>query len=206
MRNFIKVVFVAEILLISLVAMAQPKTAPAWSARFTSAINWQRVHSLGYIVVSTNDGLYGINPADGSIAWENKTFTALDPSKLEEVKGTEFLAITYKIDQSSSIPLQAIIKVIDGKVLFDSQKEGIGVLSRHVLPQSGRLLVMGVKQGVDLKNMTATIFMYDIQSGAQLWMNDKLFVPEAPKGKGFLGQLQTLGNQMAGLQKLTSEP
>ena len=76
--------------------MAQPKTPPAWSARFTSAINWQRVHSLGYIVVSTNDGLYGVNPTDGSIAWENKTYAALDPSKLEEVNGTEFLAITYK--------------------------------------------------------------------------------------------------------------
>lgn len=207
MKTLLKVVFAAELLLTSLFIHAQPKTPPTWSARFTSAINWQRVHSLGYIVVSTNDGLYGVNPTDGAILWENKTYAALDPSKLEEVNGTEFLAITYKIDQSSSIPLQAIIKVLDGKVLFDSQKEGIGVLSRHVLPKSGRLLIMGVKQGVELKDMFATIFMYDIQSGKQLWMNDKLFRPDqAAAGKGFLGKLQTLGNQLGGLQKLTSEP
>jgi outer membrane protein assembly factor BamB len=206
MRTFNKAVFVLGILIISLTSFAQPKTAPSWSAKFTSSINWQRVHSLGYIIVSTNDALYGISPADGTIAWENKTFAALDPSKMEEVNGTEFLAITYKIDQSSSIPLQAIIKVMDGKVLFDSQKEGIGVLSRHVLPQSGKLLIMGVKQGVELKDMFATIYMYDIQSGKQLWMNDKLFRPEAPAGKGFLGNLQNLGNQLGGLQKLTSEP
>jgi outer membrane protein assembly factor BamB len=194
------------LIFISASLLAQPKAAPAWSAKFSSAINWQRVHSLGYILVSTNNALYAVNPTDGVILWENKSFAALDPSTMEEVAGTEFLAIAYKLDKSSSIPLQAIIKVMDGKVLFDSQKEGIGVLSRHVLPQSGRLLIMGVKQGVELKDLNATVFMYDIQSGKQLWVNDQLFRSEAPKGKGLLAQLQTMGNQLGGLQKLTSEP
>ncbi|HEY5825385.1 MAG TPA: hypothetical protein VIT44_13515 [Cyclobacteriaceae bacterium] len=194
------------LIFISASLFAQPKTAPAWSTKFSSAINWQRVHSLGYILVSTNDALYAVNPADGVISWENKSFAALDPSMMEEVAGTEFLAITYKLDKSSSIPLQAIIKVMDGKVLFDSQKEGIAVLSRHVLAQSGRLLVMGVKQGSDLKDLIATVYMYDIQSGKQLWVNDQLFRAEAPKGKGVLGKLQTMGSQLGGIQKLTSEP
>jgi outer membrane protein assembly factor BamB len=194
------------LIFISASSFAQPKAAPAWSTKFSSAINWQRVHSLGYILVSTNDALYAVNPTDGVISWENKSFAALDPSMMEEVAGTEFLAITYKLDKNSSIPLQAIIKVMDGKVLFDSQKEGIGVLSRHVLAQSGRLLIMGAKQGVELKDLTATLFMYDIQSGKQLWVNDQLFRAEASKTKGLLGQLQTMGNQLGGLQKLTSEP
>jgi outer membrane protein assembly factor BamB len=185
---------------------AQQKTPPAWSAKFTSPINWQRIHSLGTIIVSTNNALYGVNPADGTIAWENKSFAALNPSMMEEVAGTEFLTVTYKVDQKSSIPLQAIIKVLDGKVLFDSQKEGIGVLSRHVLAQSGRLLILGAKQGVELKDLVASVFMYDIQSGKQLWVNDQLFKPEAAKSKGFLGKLETFGAQMSGLQKLTSEP
>src|SRR5688572_16132713 len=85
MKTLYKVVFVTGILLISLTSFSQPKTAPSWSARFTSAINWQRVHSLGFIIVSTNDGLYGINPAEGTIAWENTSFKALDPSRMEEV-------------------------------------------------------------------------------------------------------------------------
>lgn len=205
MRNITKT-FLFGLILIPASLFAQQKLTPAWSARFSTTINWQRVHSLGYIIVSTNEGLYGVNPSDGTIAWENKTFTALDPSMMEEVSGTEFLAITYKIDKSSTIPLQAIIKVIDGKVLFDSRKESIGVLSRHVLPQSGRLLVMGVKQGTDLKDMVATVFMYDIQSGKQLWVNDKLFRPEEAQGKGLLAKMQSLGTQLGGLQKLTSEP
>jgi hypothetical protein len=186
-------------------SFSQPKTAPAWSAKFKSAINWQRVHSLGYLVVSTNDGLYGVNPADGKILWENKTYPALDPAMMQEVEGTEFLAISYKADPNAKIPMQAIIEVSGGKVLFDSQKEGIGVLSRHVLPLSGRLLVVGVKAGSSLAHMIATLFMYDIASGKQLWVNADLFKPEAA-GKGLLGKMQAMGQQLGALQKLTSEP
>jgi outer membrane protein assembly factor BamB len=193
-------------LLISIACLAQPKKPPAWSAKFNSAINWQRIHSLGYIIVSTNDGLYAVNPADGKVMWENKSYPALDPSMMQEVEGTEFLTVSYKQDQKSTIPLQAIIEVTKGKVLFDSQKEGIGVLSRHVLPRSGKLLVIGVKQGVDLKDVVATLFMYNITSGEQLWVNDNLFKPDAPTSKGFLGKLQAMGQQLGNLQKLTSDP
>ncbi|HET6999943.1 MAG TPA: PQQ-binding-like beta-propeller repeat protein [Puia sp.] len=194
------------VVLISIACTAQPKTPPAWSAKFKSNINWQRVHSLGYVIVSTNDGLYAVNPADGKILWENKTFAALDPSMMQEVQGSEFLTVAYKQDQQSTIPLQAIIEVSKGTVLFDSKKENIGVLSCHVLPQSGRLLVIGVRQQKELKDMVATLFMYNIATGEQLWVNDNLFKPEAPTTKGFFAKLQAMGQQLGNLQKLTSDP
>jgi outer membrane protein assembly factor BamB len=194
------------LLLISIACFSQPKKAAAWSAKFKNNINWQRVHSLGYIIVSTDAALYGINPADGKVMWENKAFAALDASMMQEVEGTEFLSVSYKQDQESTIPLQAIVQVSKGTVLFDSQKEGIGVLSRHVLPISGRLLIIGVKQGTELKDLMATLFMYNISSGERLWVNDDLFKPDAPTTKGVLGKLQAMGQQLGNLQKLTSEP
>jgi len=182
-------------------AFAQINTNAAWSAKFNSPVNWQRIHSLGYIIVSTNDGLYGVNPDDGKIIWENKTFGALDPSLFEEVEGTEFIAVAYQNNGGSAIPMQAIIEVVTGKVLFDSGKEGIGVLSRHVLPESGRLLVIGAAKG----NLVATLFMYDILSGNLLWSNDELFKVEA-SGKGFLAKLQAGVNSLSNLQGLLAEP
>ncbi len=155
----------------SLTGNAQPKTAPSWSAKFKSAINWQRVHSLGYLIVSTNDALYGVNPNDGKILWENKGFPAMNPDNYQEVEGTEFLTIAYQTDKSATIPMQVIMEVGSGKVLFDSQKEKIGVLSRHVLPVSGKLLVIGAKPNT----LAASLFMYDIVSGKQLWTNDEMF-------------------------------
>ena len=186
----------------TLTSNAQPKTAPSWSAKFATAINWQRVHSLGYLVVNTRDGLYGVNPDDGKILWENKAFAELNPEFYQEVEGTEFLTIAYASDKPSTIPMQAIVHVGTGKVLFDSKAEQIGVLSRHVLPESGRLLVIGVKP----KTLSASLFMYDIASGKQLWSNDEMFKAEEGSAKGFLGKLQAMGQQLSNLQSLTSEP
>ncbi len=189
-------------LMFALIANAQPKTAPSWSAKFTTPITWQRVHSLGYLIINTHDGLYGVNPDDGKILWENKAFASLNPEFYQEVEGTEFITIAYGADEPSTIPMQAIVHVVTGKVLFDSQKEQIGVLSRHVLPESGRLLVIGVKP----KTLSASLFMYDIISGQQLWSNDEMFKADAAGAKGFLGKLQAMGQQLSNLQSLTSEP
>jgi len=180
---------------------AQPKRTPSWSAKFTSPINWQRVHSLGYLVVSTNEGLYGVNPNDGKVIWENKSFPAVRPENFTEVTGTEFITIAYQGDNNSKIPMQAIIEVVTGKVLFDSKKESIGVLSRHVLPAAGKLLVIGMRP----KNLVASLFMYDISSGKQVWANDDLFKAEKA-GSGLMGKLQAMGEEMGSLQALTSEP
>jgi hypothetical protein len=202
MKTSLRLMFLIGICLICLNTYAQPKTAAAWSAKFKSPINWQRIHSLGYLIVSTNDGLYGVNPSDGKIIWENKSFPALAPDTFEEVQGTEFITIAFKTEQSSKIPMQAIIEVVGGKVLFDSKKEQIGVLSRHVLPTSGRLLVIGARPNT----LMASLFMYDINTGNQLWANDELFKADQPATKGFLGKLQAMGQQLSNLQSLTSEP
>jgi outer membrane protein assembly factor BamB len=198
-KNIINLLVI--LLLTPALSMGQQKQPVAWTAKFKNSINWQRVHSLGYLIVSTNDALYGVNPSDGNILWENKNFPALSPSTFEEVTGTEFVTIAYKNDNSSTIPMQAIIEVASGKVLFDSKKESIGVLSRHVLPASGKLLVIGMRP----KNLVASLFMYDIMSGQQVWANDDLFKAETA-AKGFLGKLQNMGTELGSLQALTSDP
>jgi outer membrane protein assembly factor BamB len=203
MKTFLKVsMLVCIAMMMSIISYSQPKTSSAWSAKFKSPVNWQRIHSLGYLIVSTKDGLYGVSPNDGRILWENKNFPALNPDQFEEVQGTEFVAIAFMTDKSSRIPMQAIIEVTEGKVLFDSQKEQIGVLSRHVLPNSGRLLIIGARPNT----LAASLFMYDIASGKQLWANDDLFKADAPQSKGILGKLQAMGQQLSNLQSLTSHP
>lgn len=201
MKKIINVLLIA-VICYSFQVVAQTKIATAWSAKFRSPINWQRVHSLGYIIVSTNDGLFGVNPADGKIIWENKVFAALNPDNFQEVQGTEFVSIAYKNEKSTTLSMQAIIEVVGGRVLFDSQKESIGVLSRHVLTSSGRLLVIGARPNT----LSASLFMYDIASGKQLWANDDVFKGTPSETKGFLGKLQTMGEQLSNLQSLNSEP
>ena len=202
MKHKITILTLFLLMITSFVSWSQPKTAASWSAKFKTPIQWQRVHSLGYLIISTNDGIYGVNPSDGKIIWENKSFPSLNPDTYQEVEGTEFVTISYMTDKSSTIPMQAILEVVTGKVLFDSQKESIGVLSRHVLPSSNKLLIVGARP----KNLVASVFMYDIVTGQQVWANDELFKAEGGGGKGLLGKLQTLGTELGSLQALTSEP
>src|SRR5688500_20397519 len=122
MRNISRM-FAVCMVVCTLTSNAQPKTAPSWSAKFKTPINWQRVHSLGYLIVSTNDGLYCVNPNDGKIIWENKNFPAVNPDKFEEVEGTEFITIDFITEKSSTIPMQWNMKLVGGKVVVDSQKE-----------------------------------------------------------------------------------
>src|SRR5688572_24239014 len=145
MKTSLSAKLVFFLLLFSVVVHAQPKTLPAWSYKFKTPIQWQRVHSLGHVIVSTSEGLFAINPSDGRLIWENRQFPSLNPDMYSEIAGTEFISISYLTEKSSTIPMQAIVEVVGGKVLFDSQKESIGVLSRHVLPSSGKLLVIGMK-------------------------------------------------------------
>jgi outer membrane protein assembly factor BamB len=180
---------------------AQTPTKAAWTTKFTSPIDWQRIHSLGYIIVSTGEGLYAINPDDGKIMWENKNFAALDPSLYEEIEGTEFIAVARPTARESTLRMQAIIDVMSGITVFDSDKEGIGILSRHVMPRSGKLLIIGASKS----NLTATLFMYDIRSGSLLWKNDELF-KVASEGKGFLAKLQAGIQSLSNLQGLIAEP
>jgi outer membrane protein assembly factor BamB len=201
MRKLLTGKFILLLVCISMVAYAQPKTAPAWSYKFKTPIQWQRVHSLGHIIVSTSEGLFAINPNDGKLLWENRQFPSLNPDMYSEISGTEFISISYMTDKSTTIPMQAIIEVVGGKTLFDSQKESIGVLSRHVLASSGKLLVIGMRP----KNLVASLLMYDIASGAQLWANDELFKAES-SGKGLLAKLQTMSTELSSLQALSSEP
>lgn len=202
MKTTIKMLLVVTLFNVTTWTAAQTKKAPSWSAKFKSAVNWQRVHSLGYLIVSTNEGLYGVNPSDGKILWENKNYPALNVDNFQEVDGTEFVTISFLTDKSARIPMEAIIEVVGGKVLFDSQKEQIGVLSRHVLPKSGRLLVIGARPNT----LSASLFMYDIASGKQLWANDEMFKADQASQKGLLGKLQQMGQQLSNLQSLTSEP
>ena len=179
----------------------QTKT-PSWTARFKKPITWQRVHSLGYLIVATSEGLYGVNPSDGKILWENKNYPNVNSADYAEIEGTEFVTLSVMTNQSSNFPMQVIIEVVEGKTLFDSQKEQIGVLSRHVLPRSNRLLIIGAKANA----LMASLFMYDIVSGKQLWANSDLFQPDQTNQKGLLGKLQAMGQKLASLQSLSSEP
>ena len=200
MKKFIFFLLCTIQIIAAFQVFAQNKLTPRWTLEFSEDIEWQRVHSLGYLIVCTRKGLYGIDPNTGKIAWENKNFASIRSEDFEEVPGTEFITIIFN-RELSIIKKQAIIEVLSGKVLFDSREAEIGVMSRHVLAKSGRLLVVGAKA----KEMYASLFMYDIASGKLLWANTELFKADK-NAKGFFNKLQAVTDNINSLQPLATDP
>ncbi len=179
--------------------------SPAWKKSFDSPVKWQKITNIGYLIVSTEKALYGINPESGDVLWENTQLSSIPEEAYEQVTGTQFFSITT----GGQIADVIIINPLDGKVFFDSEKEGIAaVLSKHPLGQSGKLLIVGTKKG----DMVLTLLLYDINTGEQLWVNEDLFRVEkkSTEGQGkfgaFLSTLEASAEEMGNIAGLTAEP
>jgi outer membrane protein assembly factor BamB len=144
-----------------------PEVAPAWSLQFGGTVAWQRVTPLGHLMVSTSDGLYGVDPAAGKLVWRHGHLRHLDEDEYEEIHGTPFVVV-------SGGKTNARVTVLDagsGRIIFDSTAAGIvRLVSEHVLPQSRSLLVIGFREG----DKEATMSLFDIATGKKRWTNSEI--------------------------------
>jgi outer membrane protein assembly factor BamB len=192
------------LILIFALCYAKAEISPAWKKNFDTPVVWQKVTNTGYLIVGTENALYGINPENGVTLWENKQLSPIPEEAYDQVSGTQFFSITTGAQISDVV----IINPTDGKIIFDSEKEGIAaVLSKHPLGKSGRLLIAGTKKG----ELSLTLLMYDVNTGEQLWMNESLFkVEKSTEGKGkfgaFMTNLESAAETMGNIAGLTAEP
>ena len=188
-----------------LTVSAQYASEPSWTANFSSPVNWQRVTNLGYLIVNSQDGLFGIDPETGKTIWNINELGTLPEGSFSPITGTQFFKIEENLNQKIKVK---IINPVDGKILFDSDREDVNtLLSYHVLPKSNQLLVVGLKGG----SMSASLFMYNIENGEKVWDNDELFRLEVETGiKGgfgaFANKLASEVGSAANAAGLTAEP
>jgi outer membrane protein assembly factor BamB len=176
---------------------------PAWKAEKLGPIEWMRVTELGYVVISTTGSIKCIDPETGNQVWENKSLGTVREDMFSEVSGTQYLQIGYGLEEGDNdMPMIALVDVITGNLVFDSRKEKVGVLGTYPLPRSGKFLVVGAEPG----KFFAKLYMYDMQSGTKLWVNEELF-KGTPTGKGgLLGKMAGAVQGMINMQSLTSYP
>lgn len=178
---------------------AQPDAA--WSTRL-SQIEWLRVTSLGYPLVSSLGQLSALDPETGEIRWTNKTLGTLEYHQLEDVWGTPYVKISYGDPEDDALPMIALLDVTTGNVLFDSNKERVSVLGSYPLPQSQRFLVVAVSPG----KFSATLLMYDMTTGQKLWENTELFKGGGQEKRGMLAKMASAIESVVNMQSLTSDP
>ncbi|HET9054177.1 MAG TPA: PQQ-binding-like beta-propeller repeat protein [Cyclobacteriaceae bacterium] len=175
---------------------------PLWKAEKLGPIEWMRVTELGYLVVSTTGSIKCLDPDTGKQLWENKSLGTVREDMFSEVSGTQYLQIAYGLEEGDNdMPMVALVDVVTGALIFDSNKERLGVLGTYPLPQSGKFLVVGSEPG----KFHAKLYMYDMQTGAKLWVNEDLFKGSTGKG-GLLGKMAAAVEGVINMQSLTSKP
>ncbi len=167
------------------------------------AHDWHRITSLGYVIVGSPGRLYGIDPQTGNRLWEKKELGTVQEIQIEEIWGTSLIKVAYNIEEGEDAqPMIAVVDVVTGKIVFDSNAERLGVLGTYVLDRSGKFLVVGVKPG----EFSARLLMYDLNTGNMLWKNEDIFKASAGGKGGMLGKMAAAVKTVINMQALIAPP
>jgi len=157
--NFQILLFFA--MLLPLISFSQ--VAVKWNKQFTSTIQWQEVTTLGNLIVSSGEGLLGIDSETGKIKWNKTKLSNISRDLFEELPNSPFFSIKdnstfYLIDQFT------------GDEVFSSSKAGIAKVNEYfLLYNSDAILVAG--QDANNNPIIVSVKMSD---GSLSWsMNDK---------------------------------
>jgi len=134
----------------------------AWTADFDRSIDWFKLSATGKLIIATGDGLYGIEPATGKIAWKHDFLKNLSQENYHAIANSPFIAI---VTGGMLNMQQVILDVSTGKIIADTKQLGMKMVSkRFTVPSLGGILFSGY-----VDNMPSLVFI-DAASGEKKWV------------------------------------
>ncbi len=187
----------AALFLMLTVGAALGQHEPIWRVAFEQDINWHKLAPTGHLIVSTDGGLFGIDPENGAVLWEREDLKGLEESPSGGGRSSWMAGSVpftpWAILRGFSGSYVNLMDVTSGEDLWSTETLG---LKEHygyfLLPEVGGMLVYAKD-----KNDTRTVFLVEVGSGTVLWENSSFFEDRDPyiEQKGNR-RLQTIaGNQ-----------
>lgn len=181
-----------------LVPVAAFAATPRWTYT-TTDIAFQRVTSLGTLLVSSDDALRVINPADGSVLWERKDLAKFKECNFDELENTPYGMLDIGEGMGGTRRHVEVIDLQTGKTKWDSEKLPILSSTGQIQVAHKRMLVIFGLAKKGNKPMTVAV---DTETGEIKWQQERLF--EKPlqlfevKGSGrMFKRMSIAGNQPA---------
>lgn len=148
-------------------ATAQP-TGKDWSKTFPGNINWYRITDAGVLAVATKDGLYGVNPQDGSDVWKQDDIENIKEENYDPIEGTPYIVLSKSGLIKNSIK---VLDVVTGKTLADSRDLGfINIQKRLYLKMTNSILLFGIG-----KTGKPTLTKINLTDASVAWTQEKIF-------------------------------
>ncbi len=108
-----------------------------WNKQLPTDIIWQEVTALGNLIVSSGEGLMGVDTETGEVSWSSRAFGKVGRTSFEELPNGPFFTLTingtlHLVDQFS------------GKIVFNSNTAGLSSISSYyLLYNTDAILVAG---------------------------------------------------------------
>jgi len=139
----------------------------AWDMQTEGSIDWFRLSPTGKLIAGTNQGLIGIEPATGKVAWKHDFLKNITKSNYNPIAGSPFIAI---VTGSMFNMQQIILDVSSGKIIANTTDLGMKMVNkRYTVPSLGGILFSGY-----FNNQPSLVFI-DAKSGAKKWVLSKVF-------------------------------
>jgi hypothetical protein len=148
------------LLLLTIPAFAQ------WEVNLRKTINWYQVTPMGNLILSTNDGLVGLNEQNGELLYTIPNVVSAIEEEFQIIPNTPFGMISQMEGRLAS---KLIFKLTDGKVLFDSKQEGISIGKQYLLGSTGDFIFQGIR------GKESVFFLVDAATGTIRWEQSNLF-------------------------------
>ncbi len=164
-----RIVSILISILFSVIVYSQSKTITV-----SKNVKGQILNSnTGIVLVKTSKKVLAVNSKDQNVIWENNDLKKVDFSSYTEIPFTPYVIFSKKPFFSSKLLTNALgtkgvsktlVNVLDGKVFFDSEKQGFKAVNNTLLlPEQKAILVDGIK---DKKYVLS---LFDFQTGNQIW-------------------------------------
>ncbi|HET6777717.1 MAG TPA: PQQ-binding-like beta-propeller repeat protein [Gemmatimonadales bacterium] len=162
-------------------APASGRAAVAWTLKTRQDIRWQQVTPAGTLLISTDGALMGVDIDRGQPVWEKPELAGVPADSVRAVEGSILM-------EAARPGLLLIFDPVTGTAIFDSRQLNLAeIVTRRVLPQSGTILIHGRRA-----SGPSVIALYDLVTGNQRWVSEKLFEQTEAKKKGLGGLVQGL--------------
>jgi outer membrane protein assembly factor BamB len=137
-----------------------------WERNFDKEVLWQNLSDSGFLIVSTKEALFGLDPSSGETAWELPQFKKLPEDMISMLPMTQFGMITYKGGPMGFGTTTYLVNMIDGNILWDSSKLGIlQSFGQFYMPEIGGVLLFG-----STKDDGANVMMLaELATGDLIW-------------------------------------
>jgi outer membrane protein assembly factor BamB len=168
--------------------------AETWTASFSKDVNWQMLTDAGFLMVCTDDALYGVNPETGVTAWTNEDLKKITEDLVDLIETTPYAVITKKSGGTRSELV--MMDVISGQTLWTSKDLGLHNSNGHMLYRPASALIM---YGKDEDSGKMKTIMADLVTGKPIWTSETLFEKKPAmfplKTTGLLKREGIIGNQ-----------